>query len=289
MLKKIFFSCTALLLAFTFSSPLSADETEYINEDGQQNEKKENKKTLTRLSFYQDNYFITGYKYGFSKFNDEDDEGNQVKFQFSIKYLLDWDVGNWLTSDLFNFYFIYTQKHFWNLFDASAPFKEINFSPGLMANFNFDMMFLYKVDFIPILHESNGRDGLQDRSWNRVILNLGLVKFKYFQLDAAGFYVYPFNKSEYNDNIVDYSGYFEIFAKASDNVNNPLFQLDYRFRAAKEGLTHIVDFKMGLFHLINNSFPKDVVIHLQLYYGYLESLESHDQKTARIRLGIGLI
>ncbi len=280
MLKKLSILCSAILLACFFSTALFAQDFE--------DTEPEKEKPSQRLSFYQDNYFITGYKYGFSKFNDQDDKDNQVKFQFSIKYLLDWDVGDWLTSDFFNFYFIFTQKHFWNIYDASAPFKEINFSPGLMANFNFDSMFLYKVDFIPIVHESNGRDGLWDRSWNRVILNLGLVKFRYFQFDTAAFYVYPFNKSEYNDNIEDYSGYFELYAKFSDNVDSPIFQLDYRFRAAKEGMTHIADMKLALFHLINSSFPKDVVIHMQLHYGYLESLEFHERKTARIRLGIGL-
>ena len=282
MKKKIPGAVTALLAVFLFTGTLFAQP----QPDGGDDSAK--KDALSRLSFYQDNYFITGFKYGFKDINTSDDKDNQVKFQFSIKYLLDWDVGNWLTSDFFNLYFIYTQKHFWNIYDTSSPFKEINFAPGVMFNFNFDMMFFSKIDFTPILHESNGRDGPADRSWNRIILNIGLIKFRYFALEAAGFYIYPFNKSNNNDDIEKYSGYFEALAKISDNIDDPVFQLDYRLKAAEKGLSHTVDMKLGIFYLINESFPKDVVLHVQFHYGYMESLETFNQESARIRVGIGL-
>ncbi len=244
-------------------------------------------KPSERLSFFEDNYFITGYGTGWEPIDTFYDTNNQVKYQFSIKYLLDWGNGWWQNSDVFNLYFIYTQKHLWNIFDASSPFKESNFKPGIMANFNFDIPVMYKINFIPIVHESNGRDGVDSKSWNRVILTLGLLKTRFFELDASAFYIYPFNLSEYNLDIVDYSGYFELFARISDNVDDPLFQVDYTLRAATAGLTHIVDFKLGIFHLINKRWPKDILLHAQLHYGYLESLETYNDKTARIRLGIG--
>lgn len=239
-----------------------------------------------RMSWYQDNYFICGIKYGFLDFNNAQDTNNQIKYQFSIKYLLDFDRGNWLKSDLFNLYFIYTQKHFWNIFDASSPFKEINFAPGLLANFNFDIPVLYRIDLIPLLHESNGDDGTDSRSWNRMLLTLGLLNLPFLQLDATGFMIYNLNLSPYNADIFHYSGFFEAEARISDDLEDPLFELDYVLRYAPAGLTHVADFKLALFHILSPRLPKDVMLHLQFHHGYLESLETYSQKTARIRLGV---
>lgn len=89
-------------------------------------------------------------------------ENTEVLFQISLK------------QRLFNrnFFFGYTQKSFWQLYDGndSRPFRETNYSP--------ELFYRWKPEFekLPGLgldagfdHESNGKELPASRSWNRIV------------------------------------------------------------------------------------------------------------------------
>lgn len=247
---------------------------------------RDTKDSRERLSFYKDNYLITGYPH---KIIDSQDKKNQVKYQVSVQYLLDLNIGSWLTSDFFNMYFIYTQKHFWNVYDSSAPFKDINFSPAFMFNFNTGREYFYKIDIIPLLHESNGEVEEKDRSWNRFYTSFGIVQRKYFAFDTAFWYIYPLNMAKNNNDIHKYTGYGELTVSLSNNILDPTVKAEYTLRAWNERFTHIVNLKLSTARFISDTLYNNSVIFVQFYHGFAEDLLDYNMQVTRIRAGIALV
>ncbi len=169
------------------------------------------------LTGYKDNYIISGFS-----------AGTEVKFQFSLK------IDLWPNHTNHSFYFGYTQKSLWNLYQPSSPFVDSNYNPELFYGY---FKRYGDVDWAPgkvrlfidsarvgLEHESNGRDGLDSRGWNRVYgyLNFGA----YFGADvyatlALKGWLPPFIVDEYNPDIVDYLGYGEGTAVLGYDPDHP--------------------------------------------------------------------
>src|SRR5271156_48142 len=64
-------------------------------------------------------------------------------------------------------YFGYTQLMLWDLFIPSPYFYDLNYNPLVWYRFNINESSQQLVDFIPFEHESNGKGGTLERSWNR--------------------------------------------------------------------------------------------------------------------------
>lgn len=113
------------------------------------------------FGLYKDNYFIFGTTIG----QKPTKENSNVKFQISISQKLTRSVLPW-NSYLFLFY---TQKVFWNILQNSMPMTDLNFNPGIgLAKPLFVKgRFIGKLSLM-LEHESNGRDGLESRSWNKI-------------------------------------------------------------------------------------------------------------------------
>ena len=111
------------------------------------------------------NYFIANGLPG--------DPAAQVKFQISAKYQV--FEGNFkvFKRNYFPLYMAYTQKSFWNVGIPSAPFEENNYNPEMFLDYQVKGSGIY-LDHVVIggEHESNGRDGAESRSWNRLYLLL---------------------------------------------------------------------------------------------------------------------
>ncbi len=112
------------------------------------------------LTGFKDNYFITGFS-----------SNSQVKFQLSVKLDL------WPNHTRHSIYFGYTQKSLWDLYDNSSPFLDSNYNPevfyGYFKRYGDISWSPGKVTWFidsaraGVEHESNGRDGLASRGWNR--------------------------------------------------------------------------------------------------------------------------
>ncbi|MDR1895858.1 MAG: phospholipase A [Prevotellaceae bacterium] len=141
---------------FDFKKPLymEIEENEIINLlDRQPN-----------FGIYHDNYLITGIptNKGINKYTAD------AKFQISIrqrlfKSLLPFNTILFLT---------YTQKSFWNIYEHSFPFKDNNYNPGLV----FIKPVIHEnqlrgVFNLALEHESNGKDSLESRGWNHLVLS----------------------------------------------------------------------------------------------------------------------
>jgi len=115
------------------------------------------------FGMYKDNYFIFGPSVGKRPTR----QNTNVKFQISIAQRLTRSTLPWGTY----LYLFYTQKCFWNVLENSMPMTDLNFNPGigLTKPFFAKNRYIGKLTFM-IEHESNGRDSIESRSWNRVAL-----------------------------------------------------------------------------------------------------------------------
>lgn len=229
------------------------------------------------FSFYKDNYFVFGTSIGPKPTR----QNSNVKFQISIEQRL--------TNSTLPFhtylYLFYTQKCFWNVLEESLPMTDLNFNPGIgLARPFFSTVtgrYVGKA-FLMLEHESNGRDGLESRSWNRV--SFGGEVFIDKNIMVQGKFWIPIIDSGNNKDILKYCGIYQVgvqymndsrrfgasllLTKRADwNPFNLNAQLDIKFRLWKRGNQYLF---------------------LQYYNGYGEGLLAYKEFHSELRIGICL-
>ncbi|MEA2018784.1 MAG: phospholipase A [Campylobacterota bacterium] len=220
---------------------------------------------------------------------------NEAQFQLSIKTPL---YNNFLGTgaDLFT---AYTQNSYWQVYDTdhSSPFRETNYMPELFLEWQPDKKLgdshLKQVRFA-LIHQSNGQDVGQSRSWNRTEMffllqndniNYGMHIWDRWDEDRKNVNDpnYP-NVTEGDDNpeLEEYLGNQRYFVKyKSKNLNlmlthqNDIFEYDIKKGNTKLDIT---------FPSINSNFD----FFIRYFNGYGESLVDYDVKLERISFGIQL-
>lgn len=229
------------------------------------------------FTFYKDNYFVIGTALGYkpTKYN------SNVKFQISIQQKLTKSVLPFHTY----LYLFYSQKCFWNVFENSLPMTDLNFNPGIgLARPFFSETtgrYVGKA-FLLLEHESNGRDGLASRSWNRVSFGGTILVDK--NLMVSGKFWIPIIDGSNNKDILKYCGIYQ-FGIQYMNDNR-------RFGAAAV-LTKRADWNPFNFNTELNIkyriFARDnQYLFLQYYNGYGEGLLAYKEFHSEIRIGICL-
>jgi Outer membrane phospholipase A len=223
-----------------------------------------------QLSFgmYKDNYFITGVPTNKAINNLTAD----AKFQISIRQRLIKSIMPFETQLML----IYTQKSFWNIYDESSPFADNNYNPGLLLiKPVIDKNQLLGVASFSFEHESNGRQGLESRSWNYFTLS-GIYFFNaYFYAQVKLWYGWIGGE---NPDLFDYRGY-------------GLVALNYRSFNDKFGVSFVinpcketVNTQLELTFQPNKNANQ--YLFLQWYQGYGESLLEYNQYASMVRIGI---
>ncbi len=224
------------------------------------------------FGLYKDNYFVFGCPIGYAATRHNSD----VKFQISISQRLTRATLPWNTY----LYLFYTQKCFWNVLEKSMPMTDLNFNPGIgLTKPFFDRnRYIGKMSLI-LEHESNGRDGLQSRSWNKVSLAASVVIDP--TLSVNGKVWIPIVDGQNNRDILDYCGIYQIGTSFST--------LDRRFGASvvlvkRRGWNFnyntIVELNYALFK------GETTYLFLQYYNGYGEGLLGYKQFHSMLRAGI---
>lgn len=95
----------------------------------------------------------------------------EAKFQVSLKAKV-LQGAFWNKGDL---WLGFTQQSFWQVYNGkmSRPFRETNYEPELMFIYPLNLSagkFKIKMAGISVNHQSNGKEELLSRSWNRLIL-----------------------------------------------------------------------------------------------------------------------
>ncbi|MEA3383792.1 MAG: phospholipase A [Campylobacterota bacterium] len=217
-------------------------------------------------------------------------DSNEAQFQLSIKVPL---YANFLNSgaDLFS---AYTQNSYWQVYntDKSSPFRETNYMPELFMEWHPDKKFgdstLTKARFA-LIHQSNGQDVGQSRSWNRTEL------FFLFQNQNIfyGLNIWDRWDEETKKDIAAIEG--DDNPELEDLVGNQKYFVKYKGESINLMLSHqndILEYNINkgntkldiTFPSINSNFD----FFIRVFDGYGESLVDYDIKIQRVSFGIML-
>ena len=224
------------------------------------------------FGLYKDNYFIVGVPVG-EKITRQN---SNIKFQISIAQRLtrsSLPFGTYL-------YLFYSQKCFWNIFEDSMPMTDLNFNPGIgIAKPLFvKNRYIGKLTF-QIEHESNGRDSIQSRSWNRITFGANIIVDA--NLSVHGKVWIPIIDGQNNKDILDYCGIYQVGTSYLSNSKRWAASLVLVKRRGFN-LNYNTIFELG-WKLSNNS---NQYLFLQYYNGYGEGLLDYNKFHSQLRVGI---
>ena len=224
------------------------------------------------FGLYKDNYFVFGTTIGQKPTR----ENTNVKFQLSIAQRL---TKSTLPLGTYLFLF-YTQKCFWNVLEESFPMTDLNFNPGIgLTKLLFvKNRYVGKVSLIAE-HESNGRDGIESRSWNRISLAGSIMVAPEFVVHGK-FWI-PINDGENNRDILDYCGIYQVGTSLKmPNNRLGLSIILTKRRGWRLNYNTVVELNYRLFNRDNQ------YLFLQYYNGYGEGLLAYKEFHSTLRVGI---
>lgn len=235
----------------------------------------EENKYQSPMTIYKNNFFISG------------NSTDQVKFQISAKYAL-------LYPSSAGLFVGYTQLSKWNIYDKSSPFYDNNYMPEVFGQFESNNNFLDQdlgiidyIQFSPIAHCSNGKDGDDSRSINTYY---GQIQISYgdhynigTNLKVFGYY----NKSVKNKDITKYKGYYEsdVFFRIKSKTVEYLDKEELHLKFGANPFTngwYCIEAQVRI--LTSKVQPK---LFIQFYHGYSEFLIDYNKKTENaLRAGL---
>ncbi len=190
-------------------------------------------------------------------------------------------------------YLAYTQKVFWDLFDKSSPFRDVNYNPSVQYRFRWNKVPDQFLDFIPYEHESNGRAGAASRSWDRSAVRFQISTASKEKLNLLGslkIWV-PYNLEMTNADLAEYRGVYEFSFTLLNFMGKYFNPAELVFRFYPGGKFYVNPFAGG--RELTLSFKGDSTAFLakavfQVFQGYAENMLEYDRSLWGIRAGIGL-
>jgi len=224
------------------------------------------------FQLFKDNYFVVGTSVGHKPTADNSD----VKFQISFAQRLTRATLPWNT-----FIFLsYSQKVMWSVFKNSMPMRDLNFNPaiGITKPLYSKDRYIGKASLM-LEHESNGRDSIQSRSWNKVSLSANIFVTDWMMVHGKAWI--PIVDGQNNRDIVKYCGWWQVGTELCTRDRRFIWGLTLVKRGEwKPSFNMIFDFSWRMFKGANQYF------FLQFYNGYGENLLDYNQFHRSLRLGI---
>lgn len=220
---------------------------------------------------YRDNFFVTGIPLNKNVTNSSAD----ALFQVSIRQRLTKTV---LPFNTFA-YLTYSQKSFWNIYRESSPFRDINYNPGIgLAKVFISKGQLLGSGAIQLMHESNGKEGENSRSWNYV--NLTAKYYINLHLNISGELWIPYVDGGSNKDLLDYKGFGKMSINCTDNTRKWWLELQLNPRKGFGNIntTASISFKLS------KSFNQYVFLRFQ--DGYADSFLDYNKYSMSLRVGI---
>lgn len=224
------------------------------------------------FGIYKDNYFIFG-----PPVNEKPTKKNtNIKFQISIAQKLTKSTLPWGTY----LYLFYTQKVFWNVLENSMPMTDLNFNPGvgLTKPLFIKDRFVGQLSLV-LEHESNGRDGDESRSWNKLTFGGNIMVDPNFVVGAK-FWI-PIIDGVNNKDILKYKGIYHIGWQWQST--NRKFSMSVGLTRRAKG---IFNYNTTIEAAYRFSTESNQYLFLQFYNGYGEGLLDYKVYHSQIRLGI---
>lgn len=222
------------------------------------------------FSLFKDNYFIGGIPIG-EKITSHNSD---VKFQISVSQRL---TKSKLPFDSYLF-LQYTQKAFWNVYQASLPMRDLNFNPGIgLGHLIIRKNKYIGKAYVMVEHESNGRDSIENRSWNKLTLGAAVLLNKNWEVQFKGWI--PVIDGKENDDILKYNGIFQVAA----NYRTDNRRLNLGLILTKRLTWFSFNTQVELSYKFNNN--ENQYFFVQYYNGYGENLLEYNQFKSILRVG----
>ncbi len=206
----------------------------------------------------------------------------EAKFQVSFKTKA---IEN-LFGDNGDLWMAYTQTSHWQVYDSeqSRPFRESNYEPEVMLVFrnNYGIgEWRGRMLALGINHQSNGRADPLSRSWNRVVMNIGLDRENWALTLRPWWRLSDGNEDE-NPGIEDYVGRGDATLVHVRDGHEFALMARHSLRGG-DASRGAVQFDWG--------FPLTRTLrgHVQVFDGYGESLIDYNHRSTQIGLGISLL
>jgi phospholipase A1 len=215
------------------------------------------------------------------------DKNYETEFQISLKKTLFFNLlGFNETIEA-----AYTQKVWWQIYSHSAPFRETNYEPEIFITFpsskNIDERSGHKGVRLGFVHESNGRAGLESRSWNRLYLDNRWQSGNLFTKLRVWHRISDGNKAstidfsgDDNPDIEEYMGYGDLSFTYLYNQHkiNLLVRNNLDFNGYNKGALAL-DWSLPTPHSKNSFY------YIKLFSGYGESLIDYNRYVNKVAFG----
>jgi len=143
-----------------------------------------------------------------------DDNLDQVEAAFQISF----KTRFWASDDRrWGAWFAYTQQSFWQVYNGenSSPFRDTNYQPEVKLAWQPKRHFAgldWNLLSVGYNHESNGRADPISRSWDRLIVEIGLERGNFALLLRPWIRIDDDSDGTDNPDITDYYGYGDLTA-----------------------------------------------------------------------------
>jgi phospholipase A1 len=206
----------------------------------------------------------------------------ELKFQISFKT----KIAENLFGDNGDIWAGYTQSSRWQAYNGedSRPFRETNYEPEIMMVFRNGYSiggWRGRMSGLSLTHMSNGRADPLSRSWNRVMLNVGLDREGWAIVARPWWRISDGNADE-NPGIEDYVGRGDVTIVHQVGGNDFALMARHSLRGGDRS-RGALQFDWG--------FPISRTLrgHLQMFDGYGESLIDYNHRAAYVGLGVSLL
>ncbi len=208
--------------------------------------------------------------------------------------------GNPLTKAQFSFksqiyseipvYMAYSQIIFWELSKDSKPFLDGTYNPEIFYSYKLGDGYLCSMDIGIWEHNSNGKGGLDSRSYDQSSLKFNAVfEGKKWITEFAAKIKYIYNNDDTNRDIYDYVSPFEFQIKVLNLFNSFLDRTEFAmdFHPGGKWGTNLDNsgYQFGLqFHI--GGVKVVPAFYLQYYTGYAETLINYNERVNELRAGV---
>ncbi len=210
-------------------------------------------------------------------------DSTELKFQISFKT----KIAENLFGDNGDIWAGYTQSSRWQAYNAenSRPFRETNYEPEVMMVFRNGYSiggWRGRMTGISLNHQSNGRPDPLSRSWNRVMLNIGLDR-ENWALVLRPWYRIPESRSDDNNpDIEDYMGRGDATLIWNRNGHEVALMARHSLRTGDRSHGALqLDYGFPISNLLRG--------HIQVFDGYGESMIDYNHKATYVGVGVSLL
>ncbi len=213
----------------------------------------------------------------------EELDSTEAKFQLSFKT----KVAEDLFGDNGDVWVGYTQSSRWQAYNSelSRPFRETNYEPEVMLMFrnNYSLLgWKGRMTGLSLNHQSNGRGDPLSRSWNRVILNVGLDRENWALVLRPWHRIKEGSREDNNPDMEDYIGRGDALLVYSRNGHELSLTARHSLRGGERSHGSL-QFDWGF--PINNLLRG----HVQVFDGYGESLIDYNHRATYVGVGFALL